>query len=164
MLSAMLMAVGFVLPLLFVGQSQDLGRLLLPLHIPVFLCGLICGWKHGLAVGFLLPLWRSFVLAMPAIYPEAVAMAFELATYGAIAGALYFLSHKSVFSLYYSLIAAMIVGRLVFGAAMFLMLGNDFTLEIFLSTAFLTALPGVCLQFILIPAIMVVLKARKFDV
>ena len=58
-LSAMFLAVGLVLPF-FTGQIPQIGNMLLPMHIPVLLCGLICGWQYGLAVGFILPPLRYF--------------------------------------------------------------------------------------------------------
>ena len=45
-LSAMFIAVGMVLPLL-TGQIQQIGSTFLPMHLPVILCGLICGWQYG---------------------------------------------------------------------------------------------------------------------
>ena len=80
-IAAMLLAVGLVLPFL-TGQIQQIGNMLLPMHFPVILCGLICGWKYGLGVGFILPLLRSVIFGMPVMYPNAFAMAFELAAYG----------------------------------------------------------------------------------
>ena len=87
-LSAMFMALGLVLPF-FTGQIQNIGNMLLPMHIPVFLCGLICGWKYGAVVGFILPLMRSVLFGMPVMFPNAVAMAFELMTYGLVVGLIY---------------------------------------------------------------------------
>lgn len=87
-LSAMFMAIGVVLPIL-TGQIQQIGNMLLPMHLPVFLCGLICGWQYGAAVGFVLPLFRSVTFGMPPLFPTATATAFELATYGLVAGLLY---------------------------------------------------------------------------
>ena len=49
-LSAMFTALGLVLPML-TGNIPQIGSMLLPMHIPVFLCSLICGWQYGLAVG-----------------------------------------------------------------------------------------------------------------
>jgi len=72
----MFIAIGLVLPF-FTGQIPQIGRMLLPMHIPVFLCGLICGWKYGLMVGFILPLLRYAVFGMPVIFPNGIAMAFE---------------------------------------------------------------------------------------
>ncbi len=159
-LSAMFLALGMVLPFL-TGQIQQIGSMLLPMHIPVLLCGLICGWQYGAVVGFVLPLLRSMTFGMPPIYPVALAMAFELATYGFVSGFLYARSRwQCVVALYRCLIAAMIAGRLVWGVAEIVLLGlrgNAFTWEAFLAGALLNAIPGIILQLVLIPAIMVAL-------
>lgn len=87
-LSAMFIGIGLVLPFL-TGQIHVIGKMLLPMHIPVLLCGFICGWQYGLLVGFILPLFRSVLFSMPVMYPNAIGMAFELATYGAVSGLLH---------------------------------------------------------------------------
>lgn len=160
-LSAMFLALGMVLPFL-TGQIQQIGNMLLPMHIPVLLCGLICGWQYGAAVGFILPLLRSVTFGMPPMYPVALAMAFELATYGLVSGFLYARSRwQCVIALYRCLIAAMIAGRLVWGVAEIVLLGlrgKAFTWEAFLAGALLNAIPGIILQLVLIPAIMVALN------
>lgn len=56
-LAAMFLAIGIVLPF-FTGQIPQIGSMLLPMHLPVFICGLICGWQYGLIIGFILPLLR----------------------------------------------------------------------------------------------------------
>ena len=89
--AAMFLALGLILPF-FTGQIPQIGSKLLPMHIPVFLCGLICGWKYGGLVGFILPLLRSALFGMPVFFPSATAMAFELMTYGAVSGFLYSIS------------------------------------------------------------------------
>ena len=159
-ISAMLFAIGLVLPFL-TGQVPQIGSMLLPMHIPVFLCGLICGWRYGLMLGLILPIFRSLLFGMPPMYPTALGMSFELACYGAVAGALYFSQgFFCIKSLLRSMIAAMIAGRAVWGAAMIVLLGvkgNVFTFAAFLSGALLNAIPGIVLQFVLIPAIMVAL-------
>lgn len=160
-LSAMFMALGIVLPFL-TGQIPQIGSALLPMHFPVFLCGLICGPQYGATVGFVLPLLRSLLFSMPPLYPTAVAMAFELSVYGAVAGALYGRSRwQCVVSLYRSLIAAMIAGRIVWGIVQSVLLGisgSSFTWKAFLAGALLNAVPGIIAQLILIPAIMVALN------
>ncbi len=160
-ISAMLIAVGLVLPL-FTGQIPQIGNMLLPMHIPVFLCGLICGWKYGLAVGFITPLLRSAVFGMPVLYPTAVAMAFELMTYGLVVGFLYGNSKwKCIISLYRSMIAAMISGRLVWGGVQMILLGvgkNGFTFQAFMAGAFFHAVPGIILQLVAIPPLMLALN------
>lgn len=158
--SAMFLALGIVLPFL-TGQLQQIGNMLLPMHIPVLLCGLICGPVWGLVVGLILPLFRSAVFGMPPMYPTALAMAFELAAYGGFIGWFYKISRwKCVKALYRCLILAMIMGRLVWGIAMVILMGikgNAFTFQAFLAGSVLSAIPGIILQLILIPAIMVIL-------
>ena len=154
-LSAMFLAIGIVLPF-FIGQIPAIGKMLLPMHIPVLLCGLICGWQWGLGVGFVLPLLRSLLFGFPVMYPNAIGMAFELAVYGLVIGYLY--AHSKW------LIPAMIAGRLVWGAAMIVLMGlggSAFTWQLFLGGALLNALPGIALQLILIPAVMVLLDRTK---
>ncbi|MCM1329475.1 MAG: ECF transporter S component [Ruminococcus sp.] len=162
-LAAMFLAIGLVLPFL-TGQLKQFGSALLPMHIPVILCGLICGWQYGLGVGLVLPLLRSALFGMPVLL-TAAAMSFELAAYGFAAGFLYFHSRwKCVVALYRSLIIAMLAGRVVWGIAQVVLLNllglgeNGFTLQMFMAGAFLNAVPGIIIQLILIPAIMIALN------
>lgn len=160
-LSAMFIALGLVLPFL-TGQIPQFGNALLPMHIPIFLCGLICGWKYGAPAGFILPLIRYALFGMPVIFPIGIAMAFELAVYGLIAGLFYERSlRQNVITLYRSVITAMITGRIIWGIVQFLLLGiggEGFTWKMFIAGAFLNAVPGIILQLIIIPAIMVMLN------
>lgn len=163
-LAAMFLAIGLILPLL-TGQIKQIGNMLLPMHIPVLLCGLICGWQYGGAVGFILPLLRHMIFGMPPM-PGAVSMAFELAAYGFVIGFLYSHSRwKCVFSLYRSLLAAMLIGRVVWGVVQLTILGilgKGFTWKMFIAGAFLNAIPGIILQLVLIPVIMVALNRAGF--
>ena len=158
-LSALFLALGLVLPF-FTGQIPQTGSMLLPMHIPALLCGLICGWQYGAVVGFIMPLMRSLLFTMPPLL-TAVAMAFELAAYGGIAGFLYSRSRwQCVVALYRALIAAMVGGRIVWAAVRVVMTGVaqvPFTWEIFLTGALLDAIPGIILQLVFIPALMVAL-------
>ena len=160
--AAMFIAIGLVLPFL-TGQIPEIGRMLLPMHLPVLLCGLICGKKYGFTVGLILPIMRSLLFGMPIMFPMAIAMTFELATYGFIIGLIYSSFKKQgIVALYTSLIIAMIVGRIVWGVAMaVLLLGFSpdgvFTFQVFIAGAIVNALPGIILQLVLIPAIMLVL-------
>ena len=158
--AAMCLALCMVLPLL-TGQIPEIGSMLCPMHVPVLLCGFLCGWPWGLAVGAIAPVLRSLLFGMPPMFPTAVAMAFELAAYGAVAGLLYRLLPKKTWSIYVSLIAAMLAGRLVWGCAMLVLLGvqgKPFTLEAFLAGAVLKAWPGILLQIVLIPPIVFALN------
>lgn len=163
-LTAMFLALGMVLPLL-TGQIQQIGQMLLPMHIPVFLCALVCGWRYGLPMAFVLPILRSLTFGMPPIYPTALSMAFELATYAFVAGILYEKSRwQCVKALYRCILAAMVAGRVVWGIAQTILLGlggNAFTFQAFIAGALLNAIPGIILQLVLIPAIMVALDRTK---
>ena len=158
-LAALFLALAYVLPFL-TGQIPEIGSMLCPLHIPVLLCGFICGWPWGLAVGFIAPLFRSLILGMPPLFPTAVCMAFELAAYGAVTGLLHRMFPRKKPYIYCSLLTAMFIGRLVWGAAMFVCMGingGSFTLVAFLSGAFLNALPGMIVQIVLIPILVMIL-------
>ena len=164
-LAAMFIAAGIILPFL-TGQLKQIGNMLLPMHIPVFLCGLICGWQYGLAVGFITPLLRTFLFGMPPM-PSAVSMAFELATYGFTAGFIYsHLHNKSIKALYTSLISAMICGRLIRSCVQAVILGygmKAFSYQMFIAGGFLNAIPGIVIQLILIPIIITTIKNKEVD-
>ena len=160
-LSALFIALGLVLPLL-TGQLKALGNAFLPMHLPVLLCGLIVGPWYGLVVGLILPILRHFTFGMPPLYPTAISMAFELATYGFVVGYVYQNSRwKCIIALYESLIVAMIAGRLVWGVVQMILLGVNgqaFTFQMFMAGAFLNAIPGIIFQLIFIPSLMLALN------
>ncbi len=159
-LSAMFMAVAFILPF-FTGQIPQIGKMLCPMHIPVLLCGFFCGAPWGMLVGFVVPIFRSFVLGMPVMFPTAVCMAAELATYGLVTGFIHNRLPKKRWAVYVSLIAAMIVGRIVWGLEMLVCMGLDttkFGMSAFISGAITTAIPGIVLQLILVPIIVITIK------
>lgn len=160
-LTAMFMAIGIVLPF-FTGQIPQIGNMLLPMHLPVLLCGLICGWQYGGALGFVLPLLRYVMFGMPPIFPTGIAMAFEMAAYGILIGFLFKHSKwQCMISLYRCLLIAMLGGRIVWGTVRVLLTGvasEAFTWQMFMSGAFLTAIPGIILQLAFIPALMAALN------
>ena len=163
-LAAMFMALGLVLPFL-TGQIQQIGNMLLPMHLPVLVCGLICGWQYGAVVGFVLPLLRFVLFGMPPIYPMGVSMAFELAVYGTMTGFLYRRLARNISGIYLSLVGAMVAGRVVWGIvkALMTLTGNStFTFAAFISGALTTAIPGILLQLVLVPAIICALQKSGF--
>ena len=158
--SALFLAIALVLPFL-TGQIPEIGKSLSPMHIPVLLCGFLCGWPWGLAVGFIAPLLRSVIFGMPAMFPGAVAMAFELAVYGCVSGLLYKLLPKTKVNIYVTLIISMIAGRVVWGIVRLILAGlsgTTFTWALFLSGAVTTAIPGIILHIALIPILVMVLE------
>lgn len=168
-LSALCLALAYVLPFL-TGQIPEIGAMLCPMHIPVLLCGFICGWPWGLAVGFTAPILRSFMTGgFPPLFPTAVCMAFELAAYGALTGFLHRMLPRKKPFVYCTLIASMILGRIVWGIVMFICVGikgEAFTFGAFIAGAITNALPGIILQLILVPVIVMVLdnpRVLKLD-
>ena len=165
-LSAMLMAIGMLLPFL-TGQIQHIGNMLCPMHLPVFICGMICGPVWGLAIGAILPVLRSMVFGMPVLMPAAFAMAFELAAYGFVAGLLRRKLPRTLGMLFVSLISAMILGRIVWGVVSVPIYGlasKAFSWKLFVTNGFVNAVPGMILQLIAVPAIVTALeKARLAD-
>ncbi len=163
-ISALLLALGMVLPFL-TFQLKEIGDSLLPMHIPVMLTGLVCGPLYGGAVGLVMPVFRSVCFGMPPLYPNSVWMSLELATYGIIIGLLYKHSKKkNTTAVIFSLAASMVCGRLVWGFAKYLLLsfnGKPFALQAFWAGGFIDALPGIVLQFVLIPFIINIINRHR---
>ncbi len=154
-LSGLFLAMGFALPQLF--HLFGAGSAFSPMHIPVLLCGFVCGAPYGAICGFLLPYLSSAITGMPPLFPMAVAMSLELCAYGALSGLFY---RRLNWNVYLALVAAQLIGRAVFGAAMAAMLaasGGSYTFAAFISSAFVSSLPGIILQLVLVPAVVAVL-------
>lgn len=162
-LSAMFLALGIVLPFLTL-QVPAIGARLCPMHLPVLLAGFVCGWPYAMVIGFVLPLLRSTIFAAPPLLPIAAAMAFELAAYGFFSGFLYEKLKNKRVAIYPSLIGAMVLGRVVWGVASYVIyhaMGNHFTWKIFAMQGVVNAVPGILLQLIVIPPIVAGLKAAN---
>ena len=145
-------ALCYVLPVAF--HAIGLGGALSPMHIPVLLCGLVCGGGYGALCGLLGPILSSLISSMPPAL-MLVRMIPELCTYGLVAGLLYALRRKpSISYTYLCLISAMLAGRAVWGvtkAALLGLGGKAFTVSAFFIGGFADALPGIILQLLLIP-------------
>lgn len=162
-LAALCLAIALLLPFL-TGQIQSIGKMLCPMHLPVLLCAYICGWQWAAAVGAVSPLLRYALFGMPPIMPVGVAMAFELLTYGLVAGLLYKMLPKKTGNIYLSLITAMVAGRIVWGIVSLIIAGatsGAFGWQMFINGAVLTAIPGIILQIVVIPVLVIALKKAK---
>ena len=159
--AAMLLALGMILPTL--THSIGAGAVILPMHIPVLLGGLLLGAPWGAALGFLLP-YLSSLTGMPPLFPTAVAMSLELCAYGAFTGLFY---RKLRWNIYPALIASMLIGRIVSGivnATLLSAVGSTYTFRIFFTASFVTGLPGIVIQVVLIPVIVMLLeKSQLFE-
>ena len=157
--AAMCTALSVVLPMAF-HTIPNAGSILLPMHIPVLLCGFLCSWKLGLLCGVLGPVLSSALTGMPsaAILPS---MACELAVYGLVTGALFprVRTRSRAANIYICLIAAMLCGRAVNGALNALIFqAGSYSMQAWLAASFTTALPGIIVQLALIPALLLVLE------
>lgn len=153
------LALCMVLPFL-TGQIPQIGSMLSPMHIPVFLAGFLCGPWWAVAVGVTAPLLRYLWLGMPPLL-TAVAMSFELAAYGLVSGVLYAKLPRRNGSIYAALLSAMVLGRIVWGAAMVVISGvskTAFTWASFLAGAFTNAVPGIIVHILLIPVLVMALR------
>jgi len=162
-LTALFIAIGYVLPFI-TAQIPQVGRMLLPMHIPILLCGFICGASYAACAGVITPIIRSMTLGMPVMYPSAIGMAIELAAYGYFTGMLYKKLPKKNVYIYVALVSAMIIGRVIWGISRLIMFGvtqTEFTFAMFISGAFTTAIPGIIVQIILIPILIMMFKRAK---
>lgn len=160
--ASLCLAAALILPF-FTGQIPAIGAMLCPMHIPVLICAFFCSWQWAGLVGFVAPLLRFALFSMPPM-PFGIAMAFEMATYGIVAAVMYKMLPKKKVSVYISLITAMIAGRVVWGAARLVIAGvtqSQFTWSLFIGGALLEAIPGILLQLILIPVIVMAVKRER---
>ena len=159
-LSGLFLSLAFVLPFL-TGQIQKFGAMLCPMHLPVLLCGFICGWPYGLAVGVISPMLRCLVFGTPA-FVSAVAMCFELGGYGFLSGFLFNRLPKKLPYLYLSLIGGMLFGRVMGFVGKIVQLGlgqiDSYSLAAFWSGYVTGCLPGIVLQIVLIPLLVLALR------
>lgn len=153
-ITAVCIALCYVVPLLFHGV-QNAGRVFLPMHLPVFLCGLICGWQYGLLCGLAGPALSSLLTSMP---PAAMlpSMMLELAVYGCISGLMMrFIRTKNTYAdLYISLIAALLCGRVVAGLMQALIFSKGaYSMTAWVSGYVVTSWPGTLIQLVLLPSV-----------
>ena len=155
-LAGMLLALGVVLPYVTAHGIGIPGNILLPMHIPVFLCGLLCGPLYGSACGLLLPLLNSVLTggSMPSVYPTMPMMMCELCVYGLVSGLLYCKTGlgKRKIGVYVSMIVAMICGRAAYGGALSMLMDTNVK-ALGVWASFVTGLPGVIVQILLVPTL-----------
>ena len=158
--AALCLALAMVLPFL-TAQLPPVAKATSPMHIPIYLCGFLCGWPWGLAVGIIAPLMRSALFGMPVFFPSACAMAFELGTYGLLSGILYSRFPKKTPYIYTALLLSMVSGRIVWGVMRYIFAdiqGTAFTFAAFVAGAVTDAVPGIILHILLIPVLVMALK------
>ena len=156
-LTALSVALCVVLPMAF-HMIPNAGSVMLPMHIPVLLCGLVCGWQYGMLCGILGPLVSSVLTGMP---PAAVlpGMMVECAMYGSVGGLMMERIRTGCLyrDLYVSLPVAMLAGRVISGVVKALILTPGLSFTAWATASFVTALPGILVQLILLPNLIVAL-------
>lgn len=159
--AGLLTAVGLILPYFTAHIFGLPGTVLLPMHIPVFLIGLICGPYYGAICGLIIPTMSSLLTGMPTVFPMLPIMAGELTVYGFISGLL----HQKTGRVYLSMIPAMICGRVIYGLIFtaLTMAGGEELRALSVSAAFIQGLPGIAVQLVLIPVIVkTIARHRNF--
>ena len=156
------MALCVVLPQAF-HAIPNAGSVYLPMHIPVILCGLLCGWQYGLLCGLAGPALSTLFTGMPPV-AYLPPMLVECAVYGLVSGLMMLLirTKKVYVDLYVSLLIAMLSGRIVAGLARALIFarGNT-TMATWTTSYFVTSLPGIIIQIVLIPTIVFALMNAR---
>lgn len=161
-ITAVCVALCIVLPIALHG-IPNAGTLFSPMHIPALLCGIICGWPYGLLCGLVGPLLSSLLTSMPAM-AKLPFMMIELAVYGLVCGLTMHLlrSGKLLLDLYASLLLAMLSGRIIAGIVRaFFLAGESYSWSIWATGYFVSCLPGIIVQLILIPALYLALERAK---
>lgn len=149
--TSIFLALGILFPMLFHLLALP-GKILLPMHVPIFLGALTLGPIPGLIIGVLAPILSSLLTGMPPMIPMVPIMVFELAAYGYFAGFLY---KKYPNNIFLPIIGAMIIGRIVAGFAAYLVF-NIFNMDqinilTFIASSFVKGLPGIIMILILVP-------------
>ena len=160
-MAAVCVALCVVLPIAF-HSIPDAGTVFLPMHIPVLICGMICGWPYGLLCGLMGPLVSSALTGMPpiAILP---AMMVECGTYGMVSGLVLKVvrTQRTYADLYIAQIMAMLAGRVISGIAKALIFSPGMALSAWVTASFITALPGILIQLIFLPSVVCTLMKAK---
>lgn len=160
-MTGMLFAVGLILPFSVSHGLGMAGTVLLPMHIPVLLCGFLCGPLYAGICGFFLPIINSILTGMPALYPMVPIMSCELLTYGLVSGLLYRKTRlfKIRFGIYPALFSAMLCGRIAYGLVFYaLLLRSGQCKAPTVWTAVVTGIPGMLIQILLLPPVVLFLK------
>lgn len=159
-MAAICSALCVALPLAF-HWIPNAGSVLLPMHIPVLLCGLICGWPYGFVCGLIGPLMSSFT-GMPPL-PILPGMMVECATYGLVSGLgmRYIRTGRPNVDLYVSMIAAMVLGRVLSGLAKAWIFTPGVAPFAWVTTSLVMGIPGIVIQLVLMPVLVLALTKTK---
>lgn len=162
-LCAMCIALCYVLPIAF--HAVGVGGVLSPMHIPVLLCGMICGGGAGVICGIIGPVLSSLLSGMPPVL-MLVRMIPELCGYGLVAGLgmRYFRTGRNVVDVYASLAIAMVAGRIVGGiatAVFYMVTSGVYSIALWITGYFVESVPGILAHLILVPILVFTLEKAR---
>lgn len=161
--TAMLCAFAVVISSAMHNLAGSVTKSISPMHLPVFLAGILCGNWLGLICGACAPILGFLTSGRPAFPNAMIPMMFELATYGFASGLMRNIfvknpkTHK--FASVLALVVAMVAGRVVNGFAGGIVLavgGAPLGASILakLASGFTSTWVGIIVQLILVPAIL----------
>ena len=162
-LCAVCIALCYVLPIAF--HSVGLGSILSPMHVPVLLCGLVCGSGAGFLCGLVGPVLSSLLSGMPPML-MLVRMIPELCVYGLVAGLVMKRLHtgSNAKDVYISMVAAMIAGRIVGGiatAVFFIVTSGVYSVALWFTSYFVESIPAIAAHLVLVPVLVFSLQKAR---
>lgn len=152
--TAVCIALCTVLPMAFHSIPQA-GTIYAPMHIPVLICGMVCSFPYAIVCGALGPIISSLLTGMPPA-PVLPAMVVELTAYALICSLMmkFVYTKKAPVDVYLSLVTAMLLGRVIAGIAKALIFARgEITITAWATSYFVTSLPAIIIQIVLIPVI-----------
>lgn len=161
-MTAMMIALGLVLPPV-IRMIPNGGVLFSPMHISPLLTGLVIGPVEGIIVGLICPLLNHLLYGMPQ-GTTLIGMCFELPVYGLVSGILMNVlkSQKDQVKVYLSLIIAMLCGRIVGGIVQSIVLGSTYTLQVWITSYFVSTFPAIIIHLLLLPVVYFSLNKAGF--
>ena len=150
--AGLFLAVGVLLPRVFHFAGPDAGKIFLPLFWGVATAALCLPLKFAVGVGLLTPIISYLTSAMPSI-PLLYFMIFELICY---ATAIHFIKNK--LNPYLTILASMIISRLMYMASALIManlfgITLPFAVPSALFATITLSFPGILAQVLFIPLI-----------
>ncbi len=141
------------------GLGTALGETFLPMHLPIILAGLLAGPYAGAITGLLGPIVSFLMIGMPSSLMLPFMM-LELCTYGALSGLLRNAKMPNIAKV----LTAQIGGRLIRAAAILIavyLLKNDNIKIAVIWKSIIAGLPGLLLQWSLLPLLMYRIENHK---
>jgi hypothetical protein len=170
-LGGLFIALGIILPMAFhaIGGGK-IGSVFLPMYLPVLACAMLVSPPIAAAVALLTPTLSSALTGMPPILPYLPVMAAELVVMATLASLLH---RRLKLHALPTVVLALLSGRVVLGLMAAVLVaalpaGMQQSLPdvmhqpvAWVIAATATALPGLILQIIAVPAVVAIVEKRR---